>query len=339
MKPKINTLDLCLICLGGLIMSVVPAFSLEIVPFDSVNQSPVVSIYGLPGSGNHLLLSAGSTEMGINTALASNFVTSDKQGEQIILDGETTRVTITVRHALLHGLELGIKVPYVTHDGGFLDSFISNYDSAIGFANSGREEAPSNRLLYKYSKNGIDRLLVDSSGSGIGDIQMTVGIQLYEDRALSKGLSLNLGVKLPTGDSDELMGSGNTDISLGLSGGTDIGEVAGRWLAYGSAGVLYISGTDILEDQKKSWVSFGSIGLGWSPSLLPRLVFKVQADAHTAFYSDSALEELADASVQLDLGGTVSLWEGSNLDIGVGEDLAVDTSPDVVFYLKLRQKY
>ncbi len=178
---------------------------------------------------------------------------------------------------------------------------------------------------------------MDSSNSGLGDLRLTAAYQLYEERENSRGLSLNLGLKLPTGDSDELRGSGGTDVSLGLPGGADTGEGAGKWTAYGAAGALYLTKGDILPDQQKNWVGYGTLGIGWVP--LPRLAFKIQADAHTPFYGDSDLKELADSSVQLIVGGAVGLGKGTTLDIGVGEDLVVAASPDVVFYLNLRQNF
>lgn len=314
------------------------ASSLEIVPFDSNNQSPLVSIFGLPGTGHFLLLTADATEMGINAALASNFATYENQRELVILDGETARFTLNVRHALAQGLELGIKAPYIIQGGGFLDSLIEDYHRTLGFSQAGRDQAPRRRLLYNYRKDGITRLRVNASGAGFGDLSLTASYQCYENRANHQGLTLNIGLKLPTGDSDELYGSGSTDLSLWLTGGTDLGTTSsGRWTAYGSLGTLFLTEGNILPDQQRNWAGFGSLGLGWIP--LPRLALKVQADAHTAFYNDSDLPELADPSIQLVAGGTIALWQGSTLDIGIGEDLVVKTSPDVVFYLNLRQGF
>lgn len=336
MKKNIVAIVLSLCVLS---LPVLPGYaaSLEITPFDSKNQSPLISIFGLPSPGNFLLLPAGATEVGMNAVLSSNFATDENLREQAILDGETTRFTLTVRHALSQGLEFGIKAPYIIQGGGFLDSFIEDYHSTFGFPQGGRDLASRNRLLYNYRKDGVDRLLVNAAGAGFGDLSLTTAYQLYEKRENYQGLTLNLGLKLPTGDSDELRGSGSTDLSLWLTGGTDLGRAAGKWTAYGAAGLLYMTEGDILPDQQKSWVGFGSLGLGWIP--LPRLALKVQADAHTSFFSGSELKEISTNAVQLVLGGTIACSEGMTLDIGVGEDLVVRTSPDVVFYLNLRQNF
>jgi hypothetical protein len=312
------------------------AASAEIVPFESANQSPLVRIYGLPGTGNAALLPQGQTEVGMNVALSSNYAVNENSRENIILDGETTRFTVAARYGLFPRLELGIKIPYVSHNGGFLDGFIESYHSAFGFPNGGREQAPQNRLLYRYRRDGVEKIRIDSSGSGIGDVILTTAVPLYEEK--NQGMTLNAALKLPSGDSDQLRGSGSTDLSLWLHegiGGTF--AAGGNWASYGSAGILFMTEGKILPDQQKKWVGFGSMGIGWAP--LDWLSFKVQADAHTPFFSDSDLKEIASSAVQLIMGGTISFSERTALDIGVSEDLVVNTSPDVVFYLNLRTRF
>ncbi len=314
------------------------AYALEIAPFDSTNQSPLAGIYGLPGSGNFLLLTPGRTEAGISVALSSNYAVNDSLHERIILDGETTRLVFAARHALFPRLEMGVRIPYIIQGGGFLDGFIEGYHSTFGFPQGGRDQAPRNRLLYRYSKDGVVRMLMDASGAGIGDVMLTSSFQLYQKRDENRqGVTLNAGLKLPTGDSDRLRGSGGTDLSLWMTGGADLGHAAGKWTSYGSAGMLFLTEGDVLPDQQKKWVGFGSLGLGWIPR--PWLAFKVQADAHTPFFSDSDLKEIAANALQFVVGGTIGFSEKTTLDIGVSEDLAVNTSPDVVFYLNLRKLF
>jgi hypothetical protein len=324
-----------LICFTILLLPFVAAAA-EIVPFESTNQSPLVQIYGLPGSGNAMLLPQGRTEVGLNVALSSNYAVNDNPREQIILDGETTRSTVAARYGLFPRLEIGVRIPYISHSGGFLDGFIENYHGAFGFPNAGREQAPKNRLLYRYRRDGVEKIRIDSSGSGIGDVMLTTALPLYEEK--NQGMTLNAALKLPTGDSDQLRGSGSTDLSLWLHEG--IGgafAAAGNWASYGSAGVLFMTEGKVLPDQQKRWVGFGSLGIGWAP--LDWISFKVQADAHTPFFSDSDLKEIAANAVQLIVGGTISFSERVVLDIGVSEDLIVNTSPDVAFYFTLRTRF
>jgi hypothetical protein len=88
---------------------------------------------------------------------------------------------------------------------------------------------------------------------------------------------------------------------------------------------------------QRNVVGFGSLGIGWSP--LQSLAFKIQVDGHTPFYRDSSLEELDGSSLQLTVGGTVGITEALVLDLGVSEDIVVNTSPDVVFHIALNNRF
>ena len=78
---------------------------------------------------------------------------------------------------------------------------------------------------------------------------------------------------------------------------------------------------------------FGSATAAWQA--MPGLSFKLQLDGHTAFYK-SDLDQLGSHSLQLTMGGTAKLSRDWLLDIGVVEDIAVSTAPDVVFHIGLR---
>lgn len=333
-----KTIVVAAACVIGLMTSAVVS-AMEIVPFDSTNQNPLVQIYGLPGAGNALLLPEGRTEVGLNAVLSSNYAVDDYPREYIILDGETTRFTLMARYGLLPRLEVGVKIPYIGHGGGFLDSFIEGFHSAFGLPQGGRDQAPRNRLRYRYRRNGADKVRVDNSNSGIGDLALTTAFQLYQRGGETRqGLALNLGLKLPTGDSDQLRGSGGTDIALWLSGKTESMLASGSiWGVYGSVGVLYLTEGNVLPEQQKSWAGFGTLGLGWAP--LSWLVLKVQADGHTPLFNGSDLDEVAANASQLIAGGTIGLSEKTTLDIGLSEDLNGKASPDVGFYLTLRARF
>jgi len=100
--------------------------------------------------------------------------------------------------------------------------------------------------------------------------------------------------------------------------------------------MLFLSNGDVIADQQNNLVGFGSIGVGWQA--LDSLNLKLQVDAHSAFYDDSELKELSE-SAQLLIGGTLAMTEATALDIAVGEDIVVDSAPDVVFHIALRHNF
>ena len=312
--------------------------AVEITPFYTQNQSPLVLIFGLPSIGEASVVPPRQFDTRLIVDLANNYVKDSNSRESILLDGESTRIDLDVRYGIARGFEFGVEIPYIFLNGGFLDSFIEGYHSTFGFPQGGRDQAPKGRLLYQYQRDGQERLKIDSSSSGLGDIRLNGGYQLYqgEDKP-RRAAALRMSLKLPTGNSDELHGSGSTDLSLWITASDDWKLGVGHFTLFGAGGIMGMTEGKVLQDQQRNWVGFGALGAGWSPRQW--IAFKVQTNAHTSFYRDSELRELDAASAQLILGGTLAFSDRTTLDIGVVEDIIINTAPDVVFHFALRTRF
>ncbi len=313
-------------------------WAVEITPFSTQNQSPLVQIFGLPPLGSAAVVAPGKAEGNVILDYASNYVNDSDARENILLDGESARLTLEGRLGIARGFEAGVEIPFVVLGGGFLDSFIEGYHNAFGFPQGGRDQAPRNRLLYRYVRDGQERLLVEKSSYGLGDIRLKGAWQLYPKTASQpRSVALRASLKLPTGDNDQLHGSGSTDLALWITA-SDVHSLArGHLTLFGGAGILAMTAGRILQDQQRHWVGFGGLGVGWSP--LRWLALKVQTNAHTPFYNESDLKELNAVAAQLTIGGTLAFSERMTLDLGVTEDIIVGTAPDVVFHFDLRIKF
>ena len=325
------------ICLGILHFST-DLGAVEIVPFYTQNQSPLVQIFGLPSIGDASVAPRQKTDLRLIVDLANNFVNDTNPNESILLDGESTRISLDARYGIAKNFEVGLMIPYIFVGSGFMDGYIDWFHNASGFSGGGRDQAPKYRLLYQYQKGQQVRLNIDQSSNGIGDIQLTGALQLYRNPGKSsQAISLRTSLKLPTGDSQHLHGSGSTDYSLWVTAGDDYKISVGHFALYGAAGIMGMTQGDVLQEQQRDWVGFGCLGGGWSPARW--IAIKVQADGHTSFYKDSELASLNENSIQLTMGGTLAFSEKISLDLGVTEDVVDKTSPDVVFHLALRGSF
>jgi len=325
-------LMLCMACPAA-------AADMEITPFRTVNQSPLVQIFGLPTLSEATVAPSGKTIVSLVQDIASDYTVSSTPHEFINLDGESYRWTLAARRGFGGRFEAGLEVPYVLYGGGFLDSFIIGWHNFFGLPQGGRDSAPKNKLLFSYVKDGVQKLKMDHADSGVGDISLTGGMQLYEarDGESHDSLALRTALKLPSGDSNALRGSGSTDFSLALCGSMNDFTEWGTLGVYGSLGGMVMSDGNVLRDQQQNAVGFGTVGLGWGP--WSRVSFKFQLNAHTAFYRGSSLDELSKASLMLISGGAIRLPGDYRLDIGVSEDVAVATAPDVAFHLGVSKQF
>jgi hypothetical protein len=312
--------------------------AVEITPFYTQNQSPVIQIFGLPSIGNPVLVPARKADMRFIVDVANNFFEDGNQRESIVLDGQSTRMSLDVRYGISEKFEVGLVIPYIIQSGGFTDGFIDWYHTTFGFTPGGRDQAPKNRLLYQYQKDQQVLLNVNNSSDGIGDIQLMGGLQLYQSAVKpSRAIALRASLKLPTGDSGQLHGSGSTDLALWITAGEDFRPGIGHISLFGAGGVMGMTDGDVLKDQQRNFVGFGALGVGWSPANW--IAFKIQANGHTSFYTNSGLKELNSSSVQLTIGGTLAFSKNINLDLGVTENILIRSSPDVVFHLGLRGRF
>ena len=319
--------------------AVAPVLSFDVTPFNIQNQSPVVQIYGLPVFHDADLVPAGKLEAGLTVHVSNSFAVNTDGGEEISLDGETCRFSAGFRDGVTERLEGGVEIPYLIQGGGFLDGFLENYHEFWGLPSGGRDTAPRDRLLYSYRRNGAERLRVDGSSEGIGDLRLTGAYRLFResDESGTKALALRAELKLPTGDSDPLHGSGSTDLALYLAARAGGTTRFGSFALFGTLGAVAMTDGDVLEEQQKNLAAFGSVGAGWGP--LSWLALKVQLDAHTPFYGDTGLRELGANAAQLTLGGSLRFSENTLLDLAVSEDIVVRTSPDAVFHISLRHLF
>lgn len=315
------------------------AAELEISPFRTSNQSPLVQIFGLPADTTTVVTSAGHLSVSLTQDVASEYTTGMTANEQITLDGESYRWVLAARYGINDYLEAGIDIPYILYGGGFLDGFIDDWHRTFGLPRGGRDTAAKNRLDYSYRKDGTQKLSMRRSGSGIGDVSLHGGLKLYErqDAGGHDRLALRASVKLPTGESGSLLGSGSTDFSLALSGSMNNYSEWGTLGVFGSAGGLAMTRGRVLPEQQNYLAAFGNAGLGWAPA--GWIAFKVQLNAHTPLYHGSSLNQLSKSSLLLAGGGTLRFPDEYLLDIGVSEDLAVSTSPDVAFHLGLHKQF
>jgi len=324
-----------------LLVCSLPGFAqdMDITPFRTVNQNPLVQIFGMPSEAASTTVKTGHTRVSLTQDIASNYTVASNSSENIHLDGESYRWTLAARYGLSERFEVGMDVPYLLSGGGFLDGFIVDWHKAFGLPQGGRDAAAKNKLQYSYNKNGQQVLNMDRSGSGIGDISLSGALKLYDflDGESHDSIALRTAIKFPSGDSAQLRGSGSTDFSLYLCGSMNNYTEWGSLGLFGSIGGMAMTKGKVLPDQQKSLAGFGMAGFGWGPT--DWISFKFQLNANTPLYSGSSLAELSKSSLMLVIGGALKLPGAYLLDIGVSEDLAVATAPDVAFHLGLSKQF
>jgi hypothetical protein len=295
------------------------------------NQNPFLQIFGLPVYQTADLVTPGHPEWNISFDLANHADAGETDFENFSIDGETYFLTLSMRRRVMHWLELGFDVPFLSHSDGFMDNVIEGWHDLLGISNTKRS-GPSNQLAFFYELEGEELYRLDSPTSGLGDIQLTAAVPLREGEDGRSRIAIRSSVKLPTGDADDLLGSGGTDFALGVywTGTSSLLDRGVEWTGF--AGGLALGDGDVLPDLQNSFVAFGGAGVNWQ--VWERIDLAAQLYAQQPFF-DSGVEELGGSSVQLTVGGLYRTRNNTRLRLAIVEDVIANATPDFAVHFSV----
>ena len=308
----------------------VSAFTAEIL--HDHDASPFAGIFGLPDAvEGGAVLSAGRYRTDVFVQISSHSIAETSGDELIIQDGETTRLELNYRRGFGERLELGIELPYLMHESGGLDSVIDDWHDFFGLPNGARDDLPRDDLNFRFERPGSVPLVFETNVNGIGDLRLYGGYRLRDDDGYKS--AFRFSVKLPTGSADDLLGSGGIDVSAGLAGEwTGLGG-SSSLTAFYRMNLIYLGEPEYLFDIYNEFIAQAAGGINWQ--VVDWLGLGIQASLRSALY-DADVEPLGEPSVLLTFGGDLRLNESLSLLIAVGEDIKVDSAPDVSLQLALR---
>ena len=298
------------------------------------NHSPFSAIIGIPGrwpDGTNNI-----AELSWNVS-SHSFYENDG-AESLLLDGETQTISARLQHRFSSRIQLGADIPWLVHSGGFLDSTIDAWHDLTGLPEGARPQMENDDLQYIYAASGANAFLLNESTSGIGDIQVTLGIALGKpDKPASAsyftqlGWILKLSTDLPTGDAEKLTGNGSADLAAGFGVRSPRSDVArlNWWL---DLGLAWPGEVDIEGLATAGQVFYYDAALAWR--IRKRFDILGQIAGTSGLYQ-SDIKMLGRPTAQLALGGLWHIFDNYGLRFGFTEDIRANTAPDVGFEITL----
>jgi hypothetical protein len=300
-------------------------------PFLVRNQHPLVALYGLPSPLPARLPEADTTRIAGVINWSNIAVTESEGAAGFTLDGEVFETRLHVDHSFGGQFAVHAELAYRDLGAGSLDGFIRNWHEFFNLGNGSRTRLPDDQLLIEYHDGSTTPLHVDASSSGIADIPIAVGYQLFA--STTSAASAWLSVKAPVGKAEDLTGSGAVDVALSVAGGR---QVAQRWQIFGQANLVWLGDGDLLPQLQESYAWSAMAGVTWNP--WRALDLTVQLDANSAVL-DTGLDGFDGDAAVLTFGGSYRTEGAWQFDLGISEDIYVDASPDLVFNLGVRHGF
>lgn len=201
-----------------------------------------------------VILKRNEREWSIGFTVANDFRQLSNTGPLAVEeDQETKRLDLNFRKGLAGGKELHIALPMVLRDGGVLDGFIEWWHTAVIRFPTGRSNVPRGRSVVFDQRNGSH-----GDALGIGDLSGDMTWNLPHRQ------KIRLGVKLPTGNPNGLIGSGGLDLAADWQGSW----TSGKWTLHAQAGAVFqgrsaLKGAIRLVDQESLALVYSNRSEGW----------------------------------------------------------------------------
>lgn len=341
LPDQMRRLSPSIVCLLIAIASLIETNTVEaqyLQPLRIQNETPLIRIFNIPAQEPAYTLARGATSVNLTAGVSNYFTAREAGAEQVRLDGETQRITLRMAYGISDGTEAGIRVTYLNRNGGILDGVIDRWHRTFDLPRLGRDEVDHGLVNIRYGQGDTERVKLEESGSGLGDLVLFAGRQLVnKDHSETSGFGASLRgqISLPTGDPDQLRGSGAVNIATWLQASQRFRD---RWSIYGNAGLSWLGPGDVLPGLQRHWMAFAGAGLGWQAT--EGLSLKIQMDSQSSAYNNTALEQLGSHAIQLSFGGTYNFSEKFMLDIGITENvIRTEVSPDLGFNISGRSQF
>lgn len=299
-------------------------------PVASRNLSPLYANLGIPVMTSAVALERGELDLSWALHWASHSV-FERDAEQFLsLDGETRRQDFRVQAGLGKGIVLSLSVPYISHSGGRLDTFIDDWHAFWGMPDGPRANQATDGLGFIYT--GSPNFDLNSSRSGFGDAEVAASLAVVATELWSLGVFGQY--KFATGDVSDFSGSGEQGASLGARWSRRACFFA-QLSCHLQAGVSEV-GKSAFDSNSDTWVPFAGVSLAWQMGSSFALL--AQVDVHDVVYDAKVL-----AANGVAVWGTLGLrWQPADrwmIDAQFVEDLAVGTAPDISFRFALSRSF
>jgi hypothetical protein len=289
------------------------------------DENPLIRGFYLPLPSDSRLTDG--TVVSAAFSISNTLNVENRAGESLLVDGESDVLALSFDHSLSQAWRYRFSVPIIHDSGGFLDSAIDHWHRWFGFDPGNRPYYPRNEIIYAYS--GKSRIDITRPQSGIGDVSGELGWYPIDDS--HRTLSFWGGLAAPTGSASKLMGNGAWDGAAWAHGALRWR----RWQLAAELGVAQPFGDEIFAGAAHKTSVFGrfaatrALGSAWS--------LRAQLDGQTRRVENSELRLLG-PSLQLTVGAVRRLSDRWRIEFGFAEDAAVNTGPDITFFLGLRRQ-
>jgi hypothetical protein len=268
--------------------------------------------------------------LSVGLSYSSVYMVRNSPSWSVNLDMEVAEINFRYRRTILDLVELGIDVPLLSFNSGFMDDFLSGYHKLFGFSDYGRSSRPPNAFLYEVRKNGVVVIQGEGGGIGIGDIRLSAKRVLLDGDPV---VSVKADLELPTGSASRGYGNGSVDGGASLLIDKNITE---KVKAYLNLGVVFPGDLRARETIRLKEFLYG--GLCVEAALWKGLSLLGQTTAQGSPFPRTGIGSMDRTSVLLTLGGRYYTGKNS-FELSVTEDPNTAGAPDFTVAFSFKRRF
>ena len=320
----------CLVLLFSIAAGFCAAGPVE--PLQAFNMHPLYAsfIQTLPLSPR--VLPAGMIKISLLESYGNNFFLDPENGGSSSvdadLDSEVSYTGFLLQWGAGRRLELDTMIITAFHYGGFLDPLIGGFHALFGFPNAGRELRGDNLTsFYLRNDSGI---VLDVDGGVLGTAACVFESRYsFLEKIMKSGsvwdISAGAFVKIPVSASEHPLGDAGIDGGLRFCGGYS----RGRYSFSGSAGIIFLSTPDYLEDSGFFPIIFPfHASAAWM--LNERITLQCTMQGSTSPF-DLGYQRTDNFTAILNSGIRVKMGTGNSLQISFSEEFFNFAATDIGF--------
>jgi hypothetical protein len=208
-----------------------------------------------PETGDVLKRNANRYDLQLD--VVNNFqIPAAGNGSQLIEQNEYQRLRFGWRHGVARDTEFALFVPVEWRNGGMLDGVISAYHHLFALGDNSID-LPAGMDSYHLYESHLE--VIDATGNvlvnrgnafGLGDTTLTLKRSVLPQTRRG-ALAVRLGLKAPTGNTAEVLGSGHFDVGASADGRYSLGREIS---VYGNLGYVVLGHTGIAYGSRPNTV-------------------------------------------------------------------------------------
>lgn len=248
------------------------------IPIRDARPYNLLFLQFVPESGDVLAPRANRFDLQLD--LINNLlIPNPNLGATVVEDNEYQRLRVGWRRGLGKQTELGVFVPLEWRNGGILDGIISAYHHLVGLSDDAQDVPLGSDHYPPYQSrleiiNASGQVLVNQGNAfGLGETMVTLKHGLIPQTKRS-ALALRLGIKLPTGNPNLVLGSGSVDEGASLDGRYSVGR---DFSLYGNLGYVVLGPAVKVPGSRPNTVET-LVGIGYHPNHRDSFTFQIDGN-------------------------------------------------------------